>query len=422
MVSSSSLLFLSIAAAVFLTVAVFLALLLYKARSKVRQQRALTEHFENIIDSANEGMYVTDRDRRFLVWNGAAERITGYRKQDILNRFCHDNILCHTDRKGTELCRTRCPLNHAMDSGMSRGPEIVFLRRSDGIRIPVEVKTAPLRDAAGRITGGVEIFQDVTARIEQERLLRERKAKLETVLDSIGDGLLFLDTTGVLSVFNHACSEMFGMSKALVGSALHALPEGMLIKKALSFTERDYAFFTARYEIDSGGGSCPLHSKRFRCWNEGIGAVTADTRPECYTCTAYLTKKTFLENPREMTWGDRTYSVVSSFIEMWETNELWEIMTFRDVTAAKLDAALKTAGAAAHELRQPLQVVMMLAQYFKKERQGDRAVKEYIDMLESSCSRMDKIIRQMGDITAYRTKEYVEGARILDIDHSVGNR
>ena len=421
MISSSHPLLLSSAAAFGIAVSL-LTLFLYKARCKVKQQRALSDHFENIIDSANEGMYVTDRERRFLVWNRAAERITGYRKEDVLNRFCHDNILCHTDRQGMELCRTRCPLNLSMEAGTSRGPEIVYLRRSDGTRIPVEVKTAPLRDAAGKTTGGVEIFQDVTVRIEQERLLRERKAKLETVLDSIGDGLLFLDTSGLISVFNHACSETFGLSKALIGSALHLLPDEMPIKKALLFAERDFEFFIARYEIDRGGETCPVRTKRFRCWNEGISTAPLETRPECYTCAAYQTKKTFLEKPREMVWGDRTYSVVSSFIEMWETNELWEIITFRDVTAAKLDASLKTAGAAAHELRQPLQVVMMLAQYFKQERKGDRTVKEYIDTLESSCSRMDRIIQQMGEITSYRTKEYVEGARILDIDHSVGNR
>lgn len=421
MSSFSPALLLGISAALALSTAV-LAFNLFKVRRRAVRQQALSDYFGNIIDSANEGMYVTDRERRFLVWNGAAERITGYGKEDVLDRFCHDNILCHTDRQGKELCRTRCPLNGAMETGAARGPEIVYLRRSDGGRIPVEVKTAPLQGPDGKIIGGVEIFQDVTQRIEQERLLRERKAKLETVLDSIGDGILFLDTAGTITVFNHACSEMFSLSKALIGSSLHLLPEDLLLKKALLSAERDFGRFTARYEIDRGGGACPQCKQRFRCWNAGIGSGPSGARPECYTCAAYQTTKTFLEKPREMTWRDHTYSVVSSFIELWETNELWEIITFRDVTAAKLDAALKTAAAAAHELRQPLQVVMMLAGIFKRELGENRSVREYIDTLETSCSRMDRIIGQMGDITAYRTKEYVEGSRILDIDHSFGNR
>ena len=408
--------------AIFFLASALLSLFLYKVRCRAKQQRALSDHFYNIIDSANEGMYVTDKERRFLIWNGAAERITGYCKDDVLNRFCHDNILCHTDRQGKELCRTRCPLNSAMETGTARGPEIVYLRRNDGSRIPVEVKTAPLQGKDGKIIGGVEIFQDVTERIEQDRLLRERKAKLETVLDSIGDGILFLDTAGTITVFNHACSETFGLSKAVIGSALHLLPEDMPLRKALLSAECDFGLFMARYGIDRGGDACPQRESRFRCWNAGIGGGAPDVRSECYTCAAYQTKKIFLEKSREMIWGDRTFAVVSSFIELWETNELWEIITFRDVTAAKLDAALKTAGAAAHELRQPLQVVIMLAGIFKQEHRGDRAIMKYIDTLESSCNRMDRIIQQMGDLTAYRTKEYVDGARILDIDHSFGNR
>jgi signal transduction histidine kinase len=127
-----------------------------------------------------------------------------------------------------------------------------------------------------------------------------------------------------------------------------------------------------------------------------------------------------LEKPHELTQGERTFSVVSSFIEFPETNDLWEVVVFHDVTSEKLDAALKVAGAAAHELRQPLQVIMALSSLLETGLGDRKPLKKYLDTLLSSCERMDDIIRQMNEMTRYRTKEYIGGKNILDIEHSSG--
>jgi 4-aminobutyrate aminotransferase-like enzyme len=46
------------------------------------------------------------------------------------------------------------------------------------------------------------------------------------------------------------------------------------------------------------------------------------------------------------------------------------------------------------------------------------AVLATIDVIEKSCLRMDRIIKNIGHITQYRTKPYIEAKRILDIDES----
>ncbi len=92
---------------------------------------AMKDYLANIIDAANEGIYVTDRERRFLLWNKAAEKIAGYGKEEMIGRLCQDNILNHTDREGRELCLTCCPLLAAIEDRAPRGPEIVYLRRKE---------------------------------------------------------------------------------------------------------------------------------------------------------------------------------------------------------------------------------------------------------------------------------------------------
>ena len=59
--------------------------------------RGLLISAEKIIDCLNDGVYVCDRDRRIVFWSKAAERITGWRSEDVLGRACLEDILNHVD-------------------------------------------------------------------------------------------------------------------------------------------------------------------------------------------------------------------------------------------------------------------------------------------------------------------------------------
>lgn len=377
----------------------------------------MNNYLAEIIDAANEGIYVTDLERRFLVWNKAAEKISGYSKDDLIGRFCHDNFLCHTDLEGNPLCASRCPLQSAISVGGPKGPDIVYLKHKNGKRISVEVKTAPIKDKEGNIIGGVEIFQDVTERLEREHLLVERKEKLETVLDNIGDGILFLDTAGTITMFNHTCAEMFALERNTVGYSVNSLPEDLPLRQALGAVEQNFKQFLST-SVNTPAAPCPEGKGLFRCWTAGIDRSQFAPRSRCYACETYLGARTFLEKPRDLTWGAQTLSVVSSFIELRDSNELWEVLVFHDVTAEKLDAALKVAGAAAHELRQPLQAIMILAGLMKSKTLDDQKRGTFIENILEGCGRMNEIIVRMNEITSYRTKEYIGASRILDITQS----
>lgn len=117
-----------------------------------------------ILDALPDGAYVTDRDRRIVFWNRAAEQITGWRRDDVLGHCCRDNILCHVDKDGHPLCgHEHCPLHRAMVTGTrSEAPRLLFAQSKDGRRIPVEVSVSPLRTDAGEVIGGIEVFRDLT--------------------------------------------------------------------------------------------------------------------------------------------------------------------------------------------------------------------------------------------------------------------
>jgi len=119
---------------------------------------------EEVLDSLNDGLYVTDTDRRILYWNKSAERITGWTASDMVGHRCMDNFLIHEDKDGRRLCGTGfCPLYRCMITDrISSSPLIVFAQTKRGGRVPVAVSVAPLHDTDGTVVGAVETFQDYT--------------------------------------------------------------------------------------------------------------------------------------------------------------------------------------------------------------------------------------------------------------------
>jgi signal transduction histidine kinase len=79
------------------------------------------------------------------------------------------------------------------------------------------------------------------------------------------------------------------------------------------------------------------------------------------------------------------------------------------------------AGAAAHELNQPLTSIMGIAGVMQRrlgEGPDADVARRSLDTIVSEAERMAEIVRKIGRITHYETKPYVGGARILDLDAS----
>jgi len=132
-------------------------------------------HLSTVFDQIKDGVYITDPDRRILFWNKGAEEITGYSKEEVLGKKCADNLLVHSDLAGNKLCSTDlCPLHKAIScQEASEEPLIVKALHKNGSRVMVEVSLAPLYSASGELVGGIEIFRDVSEKIE----LEEQKAR-----------------------------------------------------------------------------------------------------------------------------------------------------------------------------------------------------------------------------------------------------
>ncbi len=116
------------------------------------------DRYRVMLDNLYEGVYFVDCERRITFWNQGAARLTGYSAEEMTGRFCHDNLLNHVDESGNELCLNGCPLSDSIRNGVMR-ESAVYLRHKSGHRVPVLVRTVPIREG-GRIIGAVESFTD----------------------------------------------------------------------------------------------------------------------------------------------------------------------------------------------------------------------------------------------------------------------
>ncbi|MDR1542656.1 MAG: sensor domain-containing diguanylate cyclase [Clostridiales bacterium] len=107
-----------------------------------------------ILDSLEDGVYCVDTGITILRWNSTAERITGYKRSDMIGRKCFGGLMCHLDSNEVPLCSAGCPLVATVHDGELRAAA-AFVRSADGDRIPVQVKVAPVYGENKEIVAGI---------------------------------------------------------------------------------------------------------------------------------------------------------------------------------------------------------------------------------------------------------------------------
>lgn len=122
----------------------------------------LTKFDKGFLDHLGEGVYIVDSSRKILFWSRGAELMTGYLKTEVEGAHCWNNIMRHVNDAGENMCTGLCPLAKAVLDG-SYHETTAFLHHKDGHRVPVFIKTIPIRDASGNITGAAEIFTDISS-------------------------------------------------------------------------------------------------------------------------------------------------------------------------------------------------------------------------------------------------------------------
>jgi len=152
-----------------------------------------------IAECSPDAIVAADRDGRITVWNGGAERLYGYLAFEAIGRPV--GMLLPPERDGEDrevLGRVFAgeQIDHFLTERVCK----------DGSPVSVSLSVAPVRDAAGRVSGASSVARDLTAEIAARRTI----ALQAQLLDEIDTAVVFSDADGLVRYCNRASEQLYG--------------------------------------------------------------------------------------------------------------------------------------------------------------------------------------------------------------------
>jgi PAS domain S-box-containing protein len=346
------------------------------ARFEAERRLRSLQRYADFFESAADGIVVIDAEGRLLFSNPHARTITGYEE---------------VDWRGQPLSSV-----FADGEGMAEKLRAGFLRGEfpQGVDIPVRRKTGEIIivsvnfNSVLREEGAVLCsFRDVTTDRQVEAELTKTKDFLQRVIDSSVDAIISADMKGRVVLFNRAAERIYGTTaKDMLGRHVSSLyPEGGAANVMKLIREGEGRVEGLRIDVvDNEGALVPVAFS---------GALIFDR--------------------------DSAVGSVGIFTDLREKMRMEQRLhrAQEQLIAQERQAAIaELAGAAAHELNQPLTSVMNYATLLKRVLEKDTSAYNAADVIETESARMADIVRKIGKITKYETKSYVGTQKILDLD------
>ncbi|HEV8628374.1 MAG TPA: PAS domain S-box protein [Acidimicrobiia bacterium] len=170
-----------------------------------------------IVESSDDAIIAKDPNGTILSWNLGAERLYGYRAEEVIGRPI--SILSPTDRED-DIPR----LLEAITRGERIEHHETVRITKGGDLIDVSVTISPIKSPDGTITGASTIARDVTERKRAEEALRRSEEKFRAILELAPDAVVITDPHGRVALINAQTEQLFGYSRSqLMGRPVESL-------------------------------------------------------------------------------------------------------------------------------------------------------------------------------------------------------
>ena len=186
--------------------------------------RESQERFRLLVDGVRDyAIYILNPQGRVVSWNAGAERIKGYRAEEIIGR----HFSCFYTLEDIEHGKPEADLSTAVAEGRLEADGLRI--RKDGSTLWANVVLTALRDPSGRLNGFSAVTRDITEQRLAHEALEHLRLQRELILNSAGDGICGLDQEGRCTFINPAGARMLGWQpEELTGKYLHDVLHGAL--------------------------------------------------------------------------------------------------------------------------------------------------------------------------------------------------
>jgi PAS domain S-box-containing protein len=165
----------------------------------------LNSHLAAIVESSDDAIVSKSLEGVILSWNRGAERIFGYRADEVIGRPIH--ILIPPERIAEE---------PRILERLKRGERIDHYETvrvaKDGRRVDISLTVSPIRDSRGRIFAASKIARDVTERRIVREALTTSEERMRQLLSLMPAAVYTCDLEGRITFYNLRAAELWGRS------------------------------------------------------------------------------------------------------------------------------------------------------------------------------------------------------------------
>lgn len=395
-------------------------------RQEKQRLEGMMRHL-NFLDAALDGFFFTNERHEILYANLFLSRLLGY--EDAERSELHGRPLA-SDHMADPEEQVRIT-HHLTQYGNIRDRKVELLGRT-GNPIMVSLSAVLTRDEQGRPLGAQYMLRPLpySARRGTAELRAENREL--AALTSIGRAVLstkdvgevsrhLLDTVRSLFEVEMAWLYLRGPEGALQLVAHEGLDEARLARvreKAHLFTHKvegrpsgQFGSLQERLTLARELGLADLAPAPLMAHEEQIGLliIASDS-------ASLLVESNIEALERIAQYAGLGLSNAMLYDDLQYAYEELKHAQAQLVDAERQKVAVEMAGAAAHELNQPLTVLLGYSNLLVRTMKDDDPQKQILQKLEANTRKISEIVARLGQITRYRTREYVEGEPIVDIE------
>ncbi|MBU5613893.1 HD-GYP domain-containing protein [Geomonas azotofigens] len=156
-----------------------------KVARDAEKKRALfganTQNLVALVRASPHGIIAIDLDGTILLWNHAAEEITGWREEEVLGLPIR--LFEQENWESYEVLRRRTMTREVFHSLP------MDVTRKDGRRIVISYSSAPVCDSKKRVVATMAVIYDISEKLKMETDLKESLEKTNRLLDETVDAL-----------------------------------------------------------------------------------------------------------------------------------------------------------------------------------------------------------------------------------------
>jgi len=356
-----------------------------RSRYDAEQRLLLLKRYADMFESATDGIAAIDNTGRLLYANPGAYALIGYDERELSVGSSVLDLLETVDRAHLE------GLMGSFLSGQFPRTRDLRVRNKTQQVIVIACAFARLHNDDNVI---LLSFRDVTEARRLQEELEQTRNFLQSLIDASVDAIVAADMQGCIILFNGSAERLYGYKREDVIGKL----------RVAQLYPGDGARDVMRMlESEERGGPGRLETVR----TEAI-----DRHGNVFPIA--LSAATIYENGHAVA----TFSIFTDLRERVRVEEQLAQAHAKLELSEKHALLAEIAGAAAHELNQPLTSVMGYADLLVRKLGQDSPGYRASTIIQSQSQRMAEIVRKLGRLTRYETKSYVGEQRILDLDRA----